>query len=329
MLALRAAHRRGINDTITFEAVPASTQRGHLRSVPTSAQVAAHQAEAASARDSFDAAFRRAVLRAAELRAAEKIAESIAELERISRLAPPDSDEHARLQEVIAESRFDVGEHQAARAAAERALRRFPASPLALRVKRDAIVELGEVSPAIPVAYELAQADNTPQRWNELVALCHRVEDFAAMLRFAEEGLRWHPRTPGLVAARAVARQHVTPEAAAAAAAAARAGEVPARPPWWRRAVDKLTRRGEPATPGGTATGSIEKKLTAVVDHLAARGKVVDRQRLLHTLRLAHLSAEHGEGKVFALVEALKDSRSARDLPSDQELIALLRRMLS
>src|SRR4029079_4685061 len=136
------------------------------------------------------------------------------------RLAPPDSDEHARLQEVIAESRLEVGEHQGARTAADRALRKFPASPLALRVKREALVELGELTAAIAVARDLAQADNTPQRWNELVALCHRVENFFAMLQYAEEGLRRHPRTPGLVAARAVARQHLTPELAAAATTA-------------------------------------------------------------------------------------------------------------
>ncbi|HSR98317.1 MAG TPA: SWIM zinc finger family protein, partial [Kofleriaceae bacterium] len=109
MLALRAAHRRGINDTISFEAEPGGTRRGHLRSVPRSAETAARQADAEVARESFQEAFRRAVLRAAELRAAEKLAEAIAELERIARLAPPDSDEHARLQAVIAESRLEVG----------------------------------------------------------------------------------------------------------------------------------------------------------------------------------------------------------------------------
>jgi tetratricopeptide (TPR) repeat protein len=333
MLALRAAHRRGINDTITFESAPAGTRRGHLRSVPSSAEAAAQHADAAAARDSFQEAFRRAVLRAAELRAAEKLAEAIAELERIARLAPPDSDEHARLQEVIAESRLEVGEHQGARVAADRALRRFPTSPLALRVKRDALVELGEVGNAIPVARELAQSDDTPQRWNELVALCHRIENFFGMLQFAEEGLRRHARTPGLVAARAVARQHLSPEQAAAATAAARAGdEASARSPWWRRAVDKITGRGPsqriPDPRGGTPA-SLDGKLTAVVDRLAVRARVLDRPRLLHTLRLAHLSADHAEGKVFALVAALKSSRAITDLPSDQQLIALLRRMLS
>jgi tetratricopeptide (TPR) repeat protein len=288
----------------------------------------AQATEAEAARDSFQAAFRRAVLRAAELRAAEKLAEAIAELERIARLAPPGSDEHARLQEVIAESRLEVGEHEAARAAAERALRKLPASPLALRVKRDAIVELGEVATAIPVARELAHADDTPQRWNELVALCHRVENFFAMLQFAEEGLRRHPRTPGLVAARAVAKQHLDAEQAAAATAAARAGDASAKSPWWRRAVDKITGRGSAPDPRA-ATASLDHKLTAVVDQLAVRAKVVDRAHLLRTLRLAHLSADYAEGKVFALVAALKSSRAIRDLPSDQQLIALLRRFLS
>lgn len=333
MLALRAAHRRGINDTITFEPAPSGTRRGHLRSVPSNAETAARHAEADAARDSFHEAFRRAVLRAAELRAAEKLAEAIAELERIARLAPPDSDEHARLQEVIAESRLEVGEHQSARAAADRALRKFPASPLALRVKRDALVELGEVGSAIPVARELAGADDTPQRWNELVALCHRIESFSGMLQFAEEGLRRHPRTPGLVAARAVARQHLTPDEAAAATAAARAGEpTTGKPPWWRRAVDRITGRAPPARSSDPRTGavpSLDRKLTHIIDQLASRARVIDRASLLHALRLAHLSADHTEGRVFALVAALKTSRAITDLPGDQQLIALLRRLLT
>jgi len=328
MLALRAAHRRGINDTITFEAAPTGTRRGHLRSVPSNAEAAAQLREAETARDSFQAAFRRAVLRAAELRAAEKLAEAIAELERIARLAPPDSDEHARLQEVIAESRLEVGEHQGALTAAQRALRKLPNSPLALRVQRDALVELGEVANAIPVAHELAVVDNTPQRWNELVALCHRVENFFAMLQCAEEGLQRHPRTPGLVAARAVAKQHLTAEQAAAATAAARSGDHAAQSSWWRRAVGRIIGRGSsPADRSGSA--NLDRKLIAVIDQLAARAKVVDRAQLLHTLRLAHMSVEHAEGKVFALVSALKSSRAIRDLPADQQLIALLRRHLS
>jgi hypothetical protein len=153
------------------------------------------------------------------------------------------------------------------------------------------------------------------------------------MLQYAEEGLRRHARTPGLVAARAVARQHLSPEQAAAATAAARAGGGPsARSPWWRRAVDKITGRSPPSRipdPRGGAPATVDRKLGAVVDQLAARARVLDRPRLLHTLRLAHLSADHAEGRVFAVVAALKSSRAITDLPSDQQLIALLRRMLS
>jgi tetratricopeptide (TPR) repeat protein len=350
MLALRAAHRRGVNDTITFEARPSGTQRGHLASVPTRAQAAAQRAEAEASHETFQAAFRRAILRAAELRAAGKLAASIAELERIARLAPPDSDEHARLQEVIAESRFDAGDHEAARAAADRALRKLPASPLALRVKRDALVQLEDVPSAIPVAHGLAQVDNTPRRWDELVALCHRVEDFPAMLQFAEEGLRLHPRTAGLLAARAVARQHLSPEQAAAATAAARAADAaddadaPAKKSWWRRAVNKITGRGpSQATPDPTsdpasdpssdpvrgAAASLDDKLTTVIEELAFHARVIDRPALLAALRRAYATAGPSDGKVFALVAALKASHAVRELPSDQDLIALLRRTLS
>ncbi len=334
MLALRAAHRREINDTITFDATPAGTQRRHLTSVPTSAQAAAQRAEAAAARDNFQTAFRRAVMRAAELRAAGKLADSIAELERIARLAPPDSDEHARLQEVIAEAWLDAGDHVAALACADRALRRLPTSRLALRVKRDALVQLDDVPAAIPVARGLAQVDSTPEHWNDLVTLCHRIADFAAMLQFAEEGLRRHARAAGLTAARDVAKRQLSPEQAAAATAAGRTAddEAPAKPSWWRRAVNKITGRSpSQAIPDpivATAT-SLDHKLARVVDELAVRARVTDRPGLLQTLRLAQLSADHRDGKVFALIAALKTSHAVRDLPGDQELIALLRRLLS
>ncbi len=110
MLALRAAHRRGINDTITFEA---TRKPGR---VPGGA-VAAND----EVRENFQLAFRKAVTRAAELTAAGRVGESIAELERIAKLAPPDSEEYGRLQEVTCELKLGVKEFEAARAAADRA----------------------------------------------------------------------------------------------------------------------------------------------------------------------------------------------------------------
>src|SRR5690606_1743338 len=101
----------------------------------------------------------------------------IAELERVLRMAPPGSDEAGRLHEVIAEARFEAGDHEAAKTAADRALARFPTSVLALRVKRDAFVELDEVEQAIPVARALAHVDNKPERWDELCTLCDSIAD--------------------------------------------------------------------------------------------------------------------------------------------------------
>src|SRR5262249_18028827 len=142
-----------------------------------------------------------------------------------------------RVQEVIAEAQLEAGEHQHARAAADRALRKLPASSLALRVKRDAHVHLDELPAAIQAARALAGVENTIDRWNELVRLGHQAEDWNAMHQFAQEGLRLHPRAPRLVAALEVA-------AGKGGTAAAPAAEEPAKASWWRRTISKITGRG-------------------------------------------------------------------------------------
>lgn len=219
MLALRAAHRRGVSDPIA-QARPGADRR--------------EAREATEERANFQAAFRGGVKRAVELRAAGRLTDAIRELERIAKLAPPGSDEQARLQEVIAESLLDAGEHLAARIAAARALVRFPASPLALRVKRDALVALDDLPTAIRVARTLAGAEDTEERWHELVVLCRRAEDWNAMRQFAHEALRLHA-TPRLYAAH--------DEATAHGAAAPEGGETAPKPSWWRRTLGKLTGR--------------------------------------------------------------------------------------
>ena len=312
MLALRAAHRRGISDKITFEAPKGTAQRG------------AAAREVAEDRESFQAAYRRAVLRATELRTAGRLADSIHELERMARLAPPDSDEQARLQEVIAESQLEAGEHQAAAAAADRALRKFPTSPLALRVKRDAMVRLDDVPGAIQIARRLAAAENTAERWSELVRLCHQLEDWNAMYQFAQEGLRLHPRTPRLVAALEVAASN----GASATAPEAEADDSQKKS-WWRRAVNKLTGKGPNVESAlAAAAAAVDGKLATIADELDRRADVSDRRTLLHVLRVSHAGADHTDGKVRAMVAALRQSNAVSGLPSDQELSALLRRVL-
>jgi len=299
MLALRAAHRRGVDDSIEFRE-PVKNLWGRTISKDES-------------RENFQAAFRRAVARAAELGAAGRHDESIAELERIARLAPPASDEQGRLQEVIAEAKLGVGDHEGARIAALRAREKFPQSGLALRVQREALVALDDVPSAIPIARDLCTVENTPERWEELVALCRRIEDWVAMYRFADEGLSRNAKAGALVAARDEARQHL-PDGSAPPSEA--------KPSWWRRAVNKITGRQTPVTP-------LETQLAAIADALAIQARVIDREMLVAALRTAHASAEHADGKVMAMVEAVRKSYAIRDLPDDQALIALLREALA
>jgi tetratricopeptide (TPR) repeat protein len=300
MLALRAAHRRGRNDEITFEAPPGTRTAAPAR----------------NDREDFQTAFRRSVLRATELRSAGRHADSVAELERIARLAPPDSDEFARLQEVIAESKFDQQDHQAARAAADRALRKFPGSSLALRIKRDSLVALDDLPAAIPVARALAGAENTAARWDELVRLCHRVEDWAAMATFATEGLTHHPKSTSLANARDVAVQQ-------GADATPTADQAP-KPSWWRRAVSKITGKGGLAQ----KVANLDTQLGEIADEITASGATTDRRSLLYVMRIAHASAEDLDGKVRAMVDAIRASH-ARDLPDERTLHALVRDVLT
>lgn len=307
MLALRAAHRRGVNDVITFT-MQQTSSRG---AVPSQSPQ--------QARDSFFASYRSAVTRATELRRAGRIQDSIAELERVLRLAPPGSDEEARLCEVIAESRFEAGDHAAARQLADRALARFPTSVLALRIKRDALVELDEVEQAIPVARALAHVDNKPERWDELCTLCDSIADHRAMYQFAEEGLRLHPRHPTLTAHRDRARANLPADALPTPPP-----DAAPKPSWWRRAVGAITGR-PPTRPPAT----VDARLDRIVGELARGSTIRDREAVLQLLRVAHAAADRDEARVFALAAALKDTPFISDLPSDQELLALLRRALS
>jgi hypothetical protein len=303
MLALRAAHRRGINDTITLTA---QTPR-----------VVAPASPAVN----VQGAYRQGVMRATQLRQTGHLQESIAELERTVRMVPPGGDEFGRLQEVIAESRFDAGDMMAARQAAEAALTRFPTSVLALRVKRDALVELDDIPTAIPVARALAHVDNKPERWAELCELCDSNADHMAMYQFAREGLKLHPNHPTLVTHRERARANLPP------------GAVPAddgKPSWWRRAVGAITGRSPTKPPPvDSVRAAVDVKLDAIVGELAKGSTILDRQILLQDLRTAYGSADREDARVFALAAALKDSAGVSHLPSDQDLLALLRRALS
>lgn len=312
MLALRAAHRRGISDRITFEASSGGGARG-----------AAAAREAASDRDSFQAAFRKAVLRASELRAAGRFADAIRELDRISRLAPPDSEEQARLQEVLAESQLEAGDHAAARTAADRALRKLPGSPLALRVKLAAQIELDDLPGAIQTCRALVGVESTLERWNQLVRLCHQVEDWNAMYQFAQEGLRLHPSAPRLNAALEAAAAKIGAPAPTPAADAPKGS-------WWRRAVGKITgRHAAVVDPAADAAASLDAKLVTLADELERRAVVSDRRTLLHTLRIAHAGSDQLDGKIAVMIRALRQSNAVTRLPSDKELTTLLRRVLA
>jgi hypothetical protein len=190
-------------------------------------------------------------------------------------------------------------------------------------VKREALVALGEIAAAIPVARNLVTVENTAVRWNELLELCERVEDWPAMTGFAEEALRLHPKAPELVAARDRARARLPADAVVPPPVE----EAPDRPSWFRRAINKITGKQTPVT---TATAdSFDHKLNMFVDELVRYADVTDRPRLLQVLRVAHAGADEVKGQVIAMRDACRESGAVRNLPPDSVLVSLLRRALS
>jgi hypothetical protein len=304
MLALRAAHRRGISDTIELPSAPPPPSIFRAPSRPSPADE--------ETRENFAAAFRRGVTRAMELRREGRIADGVVELERIARLAPPDSVEHARLMEVIAEANLDMHAHRAAITAADRALAKLPDSALALRLKRDALIALDDVPSAIPTARDLCTVENTPERWSELIGLCEQIEDWVAMYRFADEGLARNANAVALVEARTRAKD--------------RLGDVkidtPPQPSWWKRAFRKITGRQTPLSP-------LETQVNAIADALALSARVIDRETLLSVLRVAHPQGADPAARATAIASALRRSYAIRDLPDDHALTALLQEHLS
>lgn len=291
MLALRAAHRRGISEKI--ELPPATAPKPFIAPNPT--------------RETFDQAFRRGVMRATELRREGKIADAVTELERVARLAPPDSVEYAKLMEVIAEANLEMHAHRAAITAADKALAKLTDSALAQRIKRDALVALDDIPSAIPSARDLCTVDNTPERWLELIRLCEQIEDYVAMVRFADEALASHATAHLIVEARDRAREKLPADAQL---------QPPPQASWWKRAFRKVTGRQTPISPA-------EAQATAIVESLQLSARVIDRDTLLSVVRVAHPQGAAG------IAAALRKSYAVRDLPDDNALIALLQEHLS
>ncbi len=140
MLALRAAHRRGVSDLIDL--------------------------------GDYQATCRQAVAHATTLRAGDPAA-AVRALTRAAKLVPAGSPEWARLQEVLAETHLAAGDRATALAAAERALRVAPTSPLALRIQRALQVDpAASAPPAAPAADEPVAAPEPPKKpgfWRRLV----------------------------------------------------------------------------------------------------------------------------------------------------------------
>ena len=317
MLVLRAAHRRGVNDTIEIPKPPEPDRRYVNEPV----------------RESFEQAYRKGVKRAAELRAAGRAADSVAELDRLLRLAPPDSVEYVRLLEVIAEARLGAGEFAAAKQLAEQALRKLTTSALALRIKRDALVGLDEIPAAIAAARVLAQVEDVglAERWDRAVRAVRprrrrsrdaRVRRGGAQAPPAPRGpdgrTRWRAAPPAGEAEGAGG----TTEAEGRRCAARRSTA-------HRRCAEEGAVVAPDVRPRCEATAAADARHAPRRVRLRARDRRARLGRAAPPHRARLRRARRGARVQGAMVAALKDSPFAAKLPSDQDLLALLRRALA
>jgi predicted nucleic acid-binding Zn finger protein len=296
MLALRAAHRRGINDK-----VDGGTIAGDFKQL-----------------------FREAVMRAANFQRQGKSGECIRELQRAARAMPAGSQELGQVQEVLGESLVAVNEWAEALRAADAALTLRAKSALALRVRRQALIGLGRTPEAIVAGRQLVEVDDHAERWSEVVALCLQHGDVTQAGELCDRALARHPGDVGLTQRQRqiqAVQARLRPPASAAAASAPVADEPgPKKPGFWRRVASVFTGKGAaPADP-------LERKLAAAVDELAERTAIADRGALVTQLLIAHASETHANGQLAAMTAAAKAALGGA--VADQEIIKALRRAL-
>jgi predicted nucleic acid-binding Zn finger protein len=292
MLALRSAHYRGVSDMIDL---------GDYRAI-----------------------FRKAVTDAAQLQRRGRSGDALRELQQAARQMPHDTDELGRLHEVIAESLQAANEHDEALAHADKAMRRFPNSVVALRVRRDALVAKDDLASAITAARALCGAEDIVSNWEALLVLCRRATDWSAMQAFAAEASERHPKDKSLRDTIAHVRKQMpaTGTGAAAAPDVAERSHIDApRQSLWKRIVSRFSSKaGEPPR-----EPTVDELLELFVDDLVGTAAVRDRASLIRELRDAH-QATSGNERLYAMIVVLKASRHVAGLPADQDVLALLRR---
>jgi hypothetical protein len=74
---------------------------------------------------------------------------------------------------------------------------------------------------------------------------------------------------------------------------------------------------------------TLDMRLDRIVGELARGSTIQNREAVLQLLRVAHAAADRDDARVFTLAEAINNTPVISNLPSDQELLALLRRALS
>ncbi len=292
MLALRAAHRRGINDKV----------------------------EGGNTAADFKQLFREAVTRAANFQRQGKSGETLRELARAARAMPAGSQEFAQLQEVIAEANLTVAEWAAANVAADLALAQLPTSALALRSKAVALQQLQRLPDAIATMVRLVAVDDDPRRWQELVRWSILAGDRDVARQRCADALRRHPRDRELL----VLSQQLGVEAPVAAEPPPPA-DTTKKPGFWRRVASVFT--GKPAATSEAM--SLDRKLEAAVDELAALYGVADRAALVAQLRLAYATETEANAQAFAMVLAAKAAMPRGTTVRDSELLAIMRRALA
>ncbi len=304
MLALRAAHQRGVSDKI-----PA----GEFKS-PT----APNTADAAVAPGNLATVIQNLFTKVRTSTEQGNHHAALATLQNLERQLPAGHAELQTVRERIADVLRTLKHYDEAMRVARQVLAVEPQRAGALRIARDVASAQRDWPTAHDLGERYALATNTPDAWLALIKLCEAGSNIERARVTFDKALQAFPGNAELLAA----QQKLL------GAPTGAPNDTASKPaPFWRRVINKITGKNAPGATPPTNDKRRNQRIEAAVTAIALRGTVPDRTLLIATLQEVYRDNESENARLFAMVTAVK--QSCRDLPSDQDLIACLREAAS
>lgn len=306
MLALRAAHQRGVSDKMPI---------GEFKS-PAAPKAAAPAT--ANAPTDLTKIIQNLFVKVRISNELGNHHAALATLQDLERQLPAGHAELIVVRERIAEVLFTLKHYDEAMRVARQVLGVEPQHASALRIARDVAGAQRDWPTAHDMGERYALVAKAPDAWLALIKLCEAGNNLERARVTFDKALQAFPGNAELLAA----QQKLFPPTVAATE------ETAAKPaPFWRRMINKIT--GKSTTPAVPASNDKQRtqRIEAAVTAIALRGTVPDRKNLIATLQEVYRTTDSENERLFAMVAAVK--QLCRDLPSDQDIIACLREAAS